>query len=351
VLLSLRAHERATAGAFALAGVAVGLAAATKYNGAVALVVPLLCCAMTPAARPSRTVAILWTFAGMMGAFLLAAPYTFLELPVFLNQFARLSAEYRTVTPGLEQPGLIYLKHLRNALGWPGTVIVIAGLVFGAFRALAGPSRVQWLVAIVFPLVYFRFISSQHIIYGRYLLPLLPLLSLLGATAIVAVVDSLRHRGLSERVRVAVVAALAVLAIAPPAYTSIAFDADAAREWTTEQAYHWILAGIPKGSKVTMESRQIRLPDGMYRTSFVPQLRLRPFDQYVDQGAAAYLVASSQVYGPYFDAASGGPQKYPQEYAEYVALFNRAEEVARFTPSAAHPGPELRIFRIKGTMP
>ena len=33
LLLSLRAHERATAGAFALAGAAAGLAGATKYNG------------------------------------------------------------------------------------------------------------------------------------------------------------------------------------------------------------------------------------------------------------------------------------------------------------------------------
>src|ERR671912_762430 len=53
VLFSLRAHERGTARCFALAGAAVGLAAATKYNGAVALAVPLLCCAMTPGVRPS----------------------------------------------------------------------------------------------------------------------------------------------------------------------------------------------------------------------------------------------------------------------------------------------------------
>ena len=58
LLLSLRAHERGTAAAFAVAGMAAGLAAGTKYNGAVAVLIPLVCCMMTPAVRlamlPSR---------------------------------------------------------------------------------------------------------------------------------------------------------------------------------------------------------------------------------------------------------------------------------------------------------
>ena len=344
VLLSLRAHERASTPWFAAAGMAVGLAAATKYNGAVALIVPLTSVAMTPALRPSRTVAVLATLAGMLAAFLVAAPYTLIDLPVFLNQFARLSGEYRSVNPGSEPVWLIYLKHLRIALGWPGSVIAAAGLALGLVRVAVGPSRLYWLVAVLFPVVYFRFISNQNLVYGRYLLPLLPLLSLLGATAVVAAVSGLRHTGLSRRGRNLVVVALTVLAVGPPAYTSIAFDANAARTWTTEQAYNWILANVPKGSRVTMESRQILLPDA-YRTKYLAQLRLKPFDSFAAEGVE-YLVASSQCYGPYLNAAAGGPQKYPQEYADYMSIFSQTEELARFTPSSDHPGPELRILRI-----
>ena len=54
LLLSLAAHERRTLRAFAWAGAAAGLAAATKYNGGLALLMPLLACWMTVAARPSR---------------------------------------------------------------------------------------------------------------------------------------------------------------------------------------------------------------------------------------------------------------------------------------------------------
>jgi len=53
-LLSLRAHERATMAAFAVAGAAAGLAGATKYNGAVAVLMPLLACAIYVG------VAVLW---------------------------------------------------------------------------------------------------------------------------------------------------------------------------------------------------------------------------------------------------------------------------------------------------
>ena len=56
---------------------------------------PLLACLMTPALQPSRLLGIVTIVAGALGAFLAAAPYAFLDLPVFLNQFARLSGEYR----------------------------------------------------------------------------------------------------------------------------------------------------------------------------------------------------------------------------------------------------------------
>ena len=349
LLLSLRAHERASARDFALAGVAVGLAAGTKYNGAVVLLVPLLCCVLTPAVRPSRTIALLWTLAATLAAFLLVAPYTFLDLPVFLNQFARLSGEYRTISPGQEAVWLSYLKHLRNALGTPGSAVVIAGLALGVFRAIAGPSRTKWIAAIAFPVIYFRFISNQNIVFGRYLLPLLPFLSLLGATAVVTIVDELRRTTLPARARDAVVVALTAILIAPPAYTAIAFDANAARVWTTEQAYHWILQSIPKGSKVTMESRAILLPEA-YEINYVAQLRLWPVDHFVAQNVE-YLVASSQCYGAYLDTAHDGPRKYPQEYGEYLAIFSQTDELARFTPSANHPGPELRILKVRRTAP
>jgi hypothetical protein len=94
-----------------------------------------------------------------------------------------------------------------------------------------------------------------------------------------------------------------------------------------------------------MESRQILLPPE-YHPAYLAQLRLHAFEYYDAQGID-YLVASSQSYGIYFDTKNNGPQNHPSEYADYQRIFQQAREVARFTPSSDHPGPELRILKVK----
>jgi len=341
-LLSLRAHERSTAWSFALAGAAAGLAGATKYNGGLAVLLPILACVMTPAARPSRPAAMLWIVAGLLAAFLLAAPYTLIDLPTFLNQFARLSSEYRAPTAATEPIWLIYLKHLRNALLGPGSALVIAGVALGIWKTCTGPNRLRWVMATVFPIVYFRFISNQSIIYGRYLLPLLPFLSILAAAAVVWSVRWMRRLEIRAPLRNAATIALTLASIAPPAITSIRFDANAAREWTNEQAYRWIRRELPAGTSIRLEgSLAIKLP-ASYRTSYVKQLRLDGAQSYAGTGIQ-YLVASSQVYGGILEK----PHQYPAEYADYQRLFAETEEVARFKPTKDHPGSELIILKVK----
>ena len=341
-LLSLRAHERSTAWSFALAGAAAGLAGATKYNGVVAVLMPLLACVMTPAARPSRPVAMLWIFGGMLAAFLVAAPYTLIELPTFLNQFARLSSEYRAPPTTAEPIWLIYLKHLRNALQTPGSVLVIAGVALGIWKIGTGPERLKWMIATMFPLVYFRFISNQNIIYGRYLLPLLPFLSILGAAAVVWIVQWMRRADIREPLRNVATVALTLASIAPPAYTSIRYDANAAKAWTTQQAYEWIRRELPAGTSIRLEgSLAIKLPVS-YRTSYVKQLRQDGVERYASTDIQ-YLVASSQCYGPYF----GDAARFPAEVADYQRIFAQTEEVARFNETKDHPGSELIILKVK----
>src|SRR4051812_27369731 len=233
LLLSLRAHERATLAGFVLAAGAAGLAGATKYNGGIAVLMPLLACAMTPALTRPRIEVMAWIVVAMVGTFLAAAPYTLIDLPTFLNQFARLSSEYRK--PGIAEPvWLVYLKHLRIALQWPGSILVLAGLGLGLYRVLFGPARLKWVLATIFPLVYFRFVSNQNIIYARYLLPMVPFLSLLAAAAVVWTVDRMRRWRLPQPIRSGATVLLTCVAIAPPAYTAISFDANAAKVWTTQ---------------------------------------------------------------------------------------------------------------------
>jgi 4-amino-4-deoxy-L-arabinose transferase-like glycosyltransferase len=342
MLLALAAHEKNRLGAFALAGAAAGLAAATKYNGGIALLMPLIACWMTVPARPSRLACSLAAAGACAGAFLLAAPYTLLDLPAFLNAFARLAGEYRN-TPAPPEPGFVlYLKHMRLTMGVPALLLAAGGLVLGIVRLVRGPGRVRWSLAVIFPIVYFFMLAGQRIIFARYLLPIYPHLCVLAAAAVVSGVSLLRRYEVPRAPRTALIAALTVAALLPPALAAIRWNRDAGRVTTVDMAYEWLKANVPKNSQVIIEARNLLLPLSVATARNVPQLRYKTYDQYVAE-KVDYLVASSQSYGRYLES----PGDYPNEYTDYMRLFERARELARFTPDRDTPGPELRIFKVQ----
>jgi 4-amino-4-deoxy-L-arabinose transferase-like glycosyltransferase len=338
-LLAIDCERRPDARHFALAGAAAGLAAATKYNAAFALIMPLLACAAVRPIRGSRLRSALVVLSSAAVAFVIAMPYAVLDLPAFLDGFAGLVAAVHRATP-VEAPALTYLKHLRNALGWPAALLALSGLLVGIGRIAKGPDRLRWALAIVPPVVYYAFISRQHLVFARYLLPAVPFVVVLAAAAIVELWRGAERFGVSTRGAAAAAAVLAFAAIAPGAITSTQFVGEISRTWTGELAYRWMLEHVPRGSRVVIESRNLLLPAG-YDSTNVPQLRQKTLEDYRSAGVA-YLVASSQCYGAYFAA----PAAVPGAYADYQRLFHGTEEVARFIPSKDHPGSELRILRV-----
>ncbi len=338
-LLSLRAHESPRAKAFLWAGAAAGLAAATKYTGALALLLPLIALWMTPATRPSRLIGAFAAIAGAAGAFLIGAPYTLLDLPGFLNGYANLMGSYTGRQPG-EAPAITYLKHLRIALWWPGFLAVIGGIIFATVRAVKGPGRVRWTLAVVFPVVFFWFVSRQSLVFARYLLPLVPFTCVLAATAIVSGVSLLRRFSIPRLPRTLLIAGLTIAVLLPPAVVAVNFNRTLG-SGTAADAYAWIRRNVPDGSSVVIESNRLTLVGAPYRSANVRQLRDQTYQDYVAAGVD-YLVASSQCYGDYLQE----PQRFRTEYSEYMNLFTQAKEVARFTPPEGKPWPELIIFRV-----
>jgi 4-amino-4-deoxy-L-arabinose transferase-like glycosyltransferase len=343
LVLTLSAHERGTAVAFAWAGAAAGLAAATKYNGAIALLMPLLACVMTPRAKDSRRTCALAAIAASAAAFLLGAPYSVLDLPGFLDGFARLAVHFKVGVTPAEQPWITYVKHLLIHFGYPATLLALAGVILAMVRIVKGPGRVRWAVLLVMPVMQFYMISGQQIVFSRYLLPMVPMLCLLAATAVVSGVSLLRRYEIPRAPRAALIAALTAAALVHPAFASIRFDRLISRPDTTRMAYDWINHNIPPGSFIVVETRKLLLGPP-FKSENVPQLRDDTYDNYRRRGVQ-YFVASSQSYGPYLT----NPQQHPAEYAEYMRIFEQSRELTRFTPSSDGlqvPGPELRIYKV-----
>ncbi len=338
-LLSLVAHERNAVRAFAAAGAAAGLAAATKYTGGIALMMPLVACWMTLPAKSSRLMTALAIVSASAAAFLVAAPYTVLDLPGFLDAFARLANEYSVKPAG--SVTILYLELLlRHAFQWPALLLAAGGLGLGIVRLVRGPGRVRWALAVVFPLLYLWMIRGQGVIFARHLLPAIPPLCVLAATAVVSGVSLLRRYEIPRAPRTALIAGLTIAALLPPALMSSRWDRDAARTATVDLAYEWILQNVPPQSVVAIESRALRLP-ATYQSRNISQLRNMEYEEWRDQ-KVDYLVASGEYYNHYFLS----PEKFPREYAEYTRIFEKSRELVRFSPSQNTPGPELRIFKV-----
>jgi 4-amino-4-deoxy-L-arabinose transferase-like glycosyltransferase len=343
LLLSIRAVEARRFRAITLAGLAVGLTAAIKYNGLIVAVMPALAALAFPAAERLRALA----FAALAAAagFLAAAPYTVLDLPAFLNGFAALMQSYNRAHSTTWSATLIYLGHLRNWFGWPGVVPLAVGYVgllvatYGLFesywRRASSTAPLAALMPLVFGVVYFLFIASQgSLVYGRYLMPLAPIFALgmgVGLTWLATLIV--------RRVPAAAAVALPLLfavVVGPPAAAAVAWDARFAKPVTLDQAARWVANRTTQGDVIVFEGAAFVVPP---RVTLRPTNRVidKPFDTYRAEGVN-YLVASSDIADTY--------AKDPAATEAHRALFGRAEIVQTFPPTPQRGGPTITILRI-----
>jgi len=336
-LLTLRALEKQTLGGFAWAGAAAGLAAATKYCGGLMLVAPVLAALLTPnPPRPRRSFALAAVGAAV-GCFLVAAPYTVLDLPGFLNGVA---GALPSRAPNAEPGWLASLGHVSVTLWYPGMVLLFWGFVLGVVRAILGPGKVRFTLLVVFPGIYFLLMSARTQIFARHLMPLLPFISLLAAIAIVSGVTVLRRFAIPRPARTSLIVALTVVAVLPPAVSSIAWARAHGRPSTYTQAYEWIVGHVPSDAGVVVESGTFRLPRP-YRSMNVRQLIDRDYETYV-RGRITYAVLAGEGSAAVFDA----PASDPNRFARYRKLLDRMSLVAAFKRPPAGRSPDIRIFRL-----
>ena len=345
-VLALRAYEQPTLRAFAWAGVAAGLAAATKYNGGVAIMLPMIVLLAGAGDWRWRLRALALVLAGAALAFLFGAPYTVLALPEFLNAFAYLSHMYAEGIWPPEPAWTIYLKHLRNNFSIPGLLAAAAGIVLmgrSLWRALRASASLAWTSAVLFVLMYFWMIASQRLTYGRYVIPLLPFLSVLAGGALAWVIEALRVRLPQPRLAASAGALLLVTVAWVPVANALTSLRNIRKVATEELAYHWILANIPARTKVGIETRGVLLNPEQYDVTYLKRLISHDFPHYQAQGFE-YLIASSQSFG----VALYSTPREADAAEQYVALFARLEPVKTFVPTGDHPGAEWRIYRVPG---
>ncbi len=389
---------------YMIAGLGVGLAAATKYTGGVTLACLLAAAICDVAARPRfaplRRLAIALIVALL--AFVAANPFSVLDFSAFqsgVTQQASLAAGQDPVKLGTRSGNGIgyYLWTLTWGLGWVPSLASVGG----AALLLARRRIALALVFIPAPIAFIIFMGGQQRYFGRWLMPIFPLLALLAAYGTVELVRWLaRARQFPAPLAGAVAT---VMLLAQSAVADTHGDAVLSRPDTRNLTRSWMVAHVPEGSKVVIEplvpdswatdigkalpatrtgERWWRfptwladvdvngnpLPAGGIRYVVVDQYErtLRPalLDQYVGKGFCWVVIGSLQA-----GRAFAEPRAAPAATAYYAALANRAQLVYHISPFAprAHsslfsfdwsidyyprqyrlPGPEMSVYRLTG---
>jgi 4-amino-4-deoxy-L-arabinose transferase-like glycosyltransferase len=250
---------------FLLAGLAVGLAAATKYTGGWVLLLFLLAAARSAAGlagevaegeRPWDRV-VLWTSAALLlalGGFSLGNPYWFLDFHGFITG---VSAQ-ASATSGASEPAklgtapgggiLYYLWTFSWGLGLGPVVAAVAGVGVLARR------RRWWALALFVPaqVAFIIFMGLQQRYFGRWLMPIFPTVALLAGWTGAEVIDGMRR--LRRPVPGVVAGLLVGLALLTQSVVSVIHnDRVLSRPYTTNLARAWMLTNIPAGENVYIE--------------------------------------------------------------------------------------------------
>jgi hypothetical protein len=222
-----------TAKAYILAGISIGLATATKYNGII-LAVPFLYVAFFPRRKIRFELILLAAFCGAL-TYAPLNPFSIINFPFFI-QDAREQAQ--------AQSGVSLLHHLDysliGGLGLPVFVLAIAGMVLAARQAR--DHRRNAMIAFIF--VYYLVLVRYAQPYDRYALPLIPFFIFFAADFVTRTQTFFQSKALF--------AALIIASLIPPISKVVLFDLIMREKDTRTIAKEWVEENIPSGSAIAM---------------------------------------------------------------------------------------------------
>ena len=296
---AVRLFEGGTTPDLIVGGLTAGLAAATKYNGGIALVPLFLACVLGQRRQGGasntgrmREVAIKWLALLLLAlaGFLLGNPYAVLDNDAFVSAMTSRFELLERIWPGQSEAPvlLLALQTLVVELGWPLLLLVPCAASVCLTRGGALAKATGLALSLVLPLILYHL--SKAFFMARFLLPCTPFLALICAWGIVAVrevnwVSWARHR-------VVFGAAMALL-VASPLARSLYLDLLLQRPDTRLLANEYLEGVARPGSVIVRETESLYAPPFHPRRYRVLFLKHAPSLLYPAGGAADFYVFNS----------------------------------------------------------
>jgi 4-amino-4-deoxy-L-arabinose transferase-like glycosyltransferase len=338
---------------YLLAGLCAGLAGATKYNGAVVVLLPLLAHLLSSPWGEWGWLSgrLLLTVIGFFCGFFGGNPFALGHLPDFLNDLATVLFHYGTEHPGFEGQGnwRWYLTVFLTSADAPWIVAGVLGLIGLLWR--------EWrkgLLLVVFPVLYYLMASRFVVRFERNMVPLLPFLALGGGWLVDVGLDWLTRRfSCSSRLSPALSALIVVLLVALPLLASVCFDNALTQTDHREIAGQWIEENVERGSKIAIEHYSIPFDYDQYHVEDVVRITDHDLAWYREQGYDILIISDG-----IWELLRREPQSYAQKLDVYDELVNNSTLLAEFVPDppgivvAGYPTVEVyhfapvRIYRL-----
>ncbi|MCC7009130.1 MAG: glycosyltransferase family 39 protein [Acidobacteria bacterium] len=240
-----------------LAAFAAGLAAGAKYNGGLAIVMPLGAVGVTAwrsfqtGASGLRTAAMTAVLIGLvaLAGFVLTDPFAVLSFREFLAgfEFQAGLARARWPTQPPDPVPLLMIRSVAAGLGVPSCLAAVAGLFLLLRRRSAAG-----LTVCAFPIVYVGVMALSQLFFTRFLLPIYPPLALLAGYAVVETVHSVRRWSPSAgRLAAGLIPAVT---IAIPLQSALTLNAVLWRQDTRLHAREWLTAHVSSNDHILADS-------------------------------------------------------------------------------------------------
>jgi hypothetical protein len=396
---------------YALAGIGLGFACASKYTASIAIV-PLVAAvavhylALAPRGGRDVLAGIAIAGAGSLVAFLLANPYALLDFQRFHSELVHqssLAGEAQGKLGAPKQGGLLYyLWSFSWGFGWGPTLAAFGGAV--AIWRREAP--VGWLL-VPAALLFLGFMGLQDRYFGRWLLPIFPIACLLAAYfafELVRVCARASRRGLAvggvscreRRLESLAVGLMAVLLLAQGVLYSVHNDMVLARADTRNLTRGWMVSHVPRGTRIVLEPvvlgswvqqrgssvkqwvkypslQSVIAPDGRLAPRMTHAVALEDYEAtlspaligWYERQGYCWVVSGSTESG----RALAEPRAAPLAIAYYRALASQAQVAYRVSPyspgshppafnfdwtfdyyplSYRRPGPEMTVYRLHG---
>ncbi len=348
LVAATRIAERGERSDYLWCGLWIGLAAASKYPGALLIAALVAAHARTVIARREGPVAVV--FSGLLWqglftsavAFAAASPYVLLDASAAM---ADIGFERRHMVLGHlgRERGSAMAYYLGHAIPQGWTPVVAGAALVGLVLLLARrETRGKALPGAVFGVTALLIFGSWKMAAPRYLLPLVPLAAAWAGAAVVGVARGLPLPRVASR---GILVALAAVTVAWPLAQVVRGVEKRDRQDSRVAAEAWIQANVPAGSTLLVERYGPRPDPDRFHVLYLPFHGISPhiYDPAYSPPLYAtfdYAVFSSGVYARYL----ADPREYPAETAFYGEM-NRAFDEAAVFSSDDYLGPTVRILK------